>query len=112
MRIILFSSLMLVISSTAWATPAETFAVACAACHGAAGAGDGDGAAAPGLPLKPANFTAPEFWEGETDEHIARVFKEGGASVGKSPMMGAFGGMFDDVSMKEMVAYLRTLEKK
>jgi mono/diheme cytochrome c family protein len=54
--------------SIASADSAETYSQVCAVCHGAGGAGDG--AAAAGLPVTPANFTEPAFWESLTEELV------------------------------------------
>lgn len=85
---------------------AATYAVACASCHGATGAGDG--AAASALPVTPANFSEAIFWETRTDETVASVIADGGAANGKSPLMVAFGPMLGD-NVPAMVAYLHTL---
>jgi mono/diheme cytochrome c family protein len=85
---------------------AATFAISCASCHGATGAGDG--AAAGALPVTPANFSEAIFWETRTDEAVASVIRDGGAANGKSPLMVAFGPMLGD-NVPAMVAYLHTL---
>jgi cytochrome c553 len=96
-------------STTASADAAATFAAMCSSCHGVAGAGDGIAASA--LPVKPANFSDAAFWTGRTDEAVAKAIKEGGPSVGKSPMMAPYGGALDDAAIAEMVTYLKTLKK-
>ena len=47
----------------------------CALCHGDDGKGNGPGAAAfnPG----PANFTAPQFWQGDVRDKIMNTVKNG-----------------------------------
>jgi mono/diheme cytochrome c family protein len=57
----------------------------CSACHGSSGKGDGPGAAA--LDPKPRNFADATWQAAVTDEQIAKVIKEGGPAVGKSPGM-------------------------
>lgn len=57
----------------------------CATCHGATGGGDGP-ASAP-LDPKPRTFRDRAWQASVTDEHIAKVMVEGGAAVGKSPLM-------------------------
>ena len=84
---------------------AGTYAASCASCHGAAG--EGDGAAAAALPVTPANFAEASFWETRTDEEVANVITNGGAAVGKSPLMVAFGPMLGD-NVPAMVAYLHS----
>ncbi|MCB9758451.1 MAG: c-type cytochrome [Alphaproteobacteria bacterium] len=86
-----------------------TFKTTCAPCHGEGGAGDGAAAAA--LNPKPANFNDPAFWAERDDAHIHKVIKEGGASVGKSPLMAPWGGQFNDEQIDQLVAYLKTTFK-
>ena len=57
----------------------------CAACHGKTGAGDGAAAAA--LPVKPRNYTDAAWQASVKDDFLAKVIVEGGAAVGKSPLM-------------------------
>ncbi|GEM_PF-678606 len=85
---------------------AGAFASTCASCHGEAGAGDGVAGAA--LDPKPANFTDAAFHAERDDAQIAKVIKEGGAAVGKSPLMAPFGGSFDDAQIEQLVAHVRT----
>lgn len=71
-----------------------SFNTTCGVCHGAAG--DGKGPAGAALKPPPANFTDAAFWEGKDKAAIAKAIKEGGAAVGKSPLMAAFGAQFND----------------
>lgn len=63
----------------------QTFATLCSTCHGADGKGDGPAAAT--LNPKPRNYTDKEWQASITDEQLAKVILEGGAAVGKSPLM-------------------------
>ena len=85
---------------------AATFAVSCASCHGATG--QGDGAAAAALPVTLPNFSDASFWETRTDDDVANIITNGGASVGKSPLMAAFGTVLGD-NVPAMVAHLHSL---
>ena len=98
------------------AAPAEqafdakgAFGTVCSTCHGPAGAGNGPGAAA--LNPKPANFGDPAFWQGKTDEELVKAIREGGASVGKSALMPAWGGLYNEAQAKALVAYIKTFKK-
>ena len=102
------SLLTLLGSNIALADGATTYTQFCVACHGATGKGDGIAAAA--LPIKPADFTSPDFWTTRDDAHVTKVIKEGGASVGKSPMMAPWGGVLSDAQIAETVAYIKTLK--
>ncbi len=85
------------------------FETVCATCHGTTGEGNGPGAAA--LDPKPANFTDPAFWKGKTDAELIKAIREGGASVGKSPLMPAWGALYDQAKAEALLAYLKTLKK-
>lgn len=73
---------------------ATTFATTCGPCHGESGHGDGPAGVA--LTPRPADFSAAAFWEGKDKAYVAKVIKLGGAAVGKSPLMVAWGGVFKD----------------
>ena len=59
----------------------------CATCHGAKGKGDGPVGAT--LDPKPRDLGDPAWQKSVTDEHIEKIIREGGAAVGKSPLMPA-----------------------
>lgn len=61
------------------------YATRCASCHGTTGIGDGVAAAA--LKPKPRNFAEAAWQSSVKDDHIAKIIVEGGAAVGKSPLM-------------------------
>lgn len=84
--------------------PELAFTAICASCHGADG--NGTGPAAVALTPKPANFQAPEFWQSRDRAHIAKVIREGGASVGRSPLMPPFGGQLDEAAALSLADYL------
>lgn len=65
----------------------QTFHSLCATCHGESG--HGDGIAAANLNPKPRNYTDKTWQASVTDDHIRQVILNGGASVGKSPVMPA-----------------------
>lgn len=86
-----------------------TFELICGACHGPTGAGDGPAGAA--LNPKPANFGGAEFWNDErTDEHLTKVITEGGAAVGKSPLMAPYGGQFDEAQIAALVEHIKSFK--
>ena len=81
---------------------AETmFRQRCVVCHGEKGLGDGPGAAA--LNPKPRNYTDAAWQASVTDEQISNTIVNGGAAVGKSPIMP---GSPDLLSKAEVVAEL------
>ncbi len=83
----------------------ETFQSTCAACHGAEG--KGDGVAAQALDPKPRNLSDAAYVSTLTDEHLYKVISEGGASVGLSPMMAAWGGTLSEQDIWNVIAYIR-----
>ena len=44
-----------------------------------------------------------------SDDTLFRVIKEGGPAIGKSPQMAAWGENLSDQTIRELVAYVRTL---
>jgi mono/diheme cytochrome c family protein len=57
----------------------------CASCHGATGHGDGLGGAA--LAVRPRDFTSVDWQSKVSDTELHDAIVQGGAGVGKSPMM-------------------------
>jgi len=81
----------------------------CATCHGEDGCTPGPGAA--GLNPQPAKHCDGNYMNKLSDDHIFKVIKEGGASVGKSPLMAAWGGALSDDQIHDVVAFVRSLAK-
>ena len=85
------------------------FGLVCGSCHGTAG--DGTGAAGLALDPRPANFTDPAFWA-ERDLHpvfssrdrarIVQVIANGGASVGRSPLMVGWSASFTPEQIEQL----------
>lgn len=107
----LLLGLLLLPSAPSAADPGKTtYDQYCMTCHGTTGAADGPGAQS--LDPKPANFQDPKFWEGKTDDYLKKVIKEGGAAVGKSPMMIAWGAVLSDAQIDQVIAHIKTFKKK
>jgi mono/diheme cytochrome c family protein len=79
----------------------------CASCHGQSGKGDGPAAAA--LNPKPRNHTDKEYMSQMSDDEMLKVIKNGGASVGKSPLMPPWGASLKDDQIQDVIAYIRSL---
>lgn len=107
MKLALVLSLGLSLAATpALADDAKTnYATYCSACHGDAGKGDGPAGGA--LDPKPSDLTVTKM----TDEELAKIIKDGGPAVGRSPLMAPWGAVLDDAKLKEMVAFIKTLGK-
>jgi mono/diheme cytochrome c family protein len=87
----------------------QAYETYCVACHGADGKADGPGALA--MNPKPRAFT-DKAWQAKVDDaHIAKVIKEGGASVGLSATMAPWGGAINDEEIKNVVSYVRHFGK-
>jgi len=83
------------------------YALYCASCHGAKGCGDGP--LSTSLDPKPAKHCDGNVMNVLTDEYLFRVVKEGGAAVGKSPLMAPWGGTLTDAQIRDVVAFVRSL---
>jgi len=79
----------------------------CVACHGPQGKGDGPAAAS--LTKKPANHSDGNYMNPLPNEELFKVVKEGGASIGKSNLMPAWGATLQDDQVKDVLAYVRSL---
>jgi cytochrome c oxidase cbb3-type subunit 3 len=79
----------------------------CASCHGQSG--KGDGAAAAALNPKPRDHTDKDYMSKMSDADMLKVIKNGGASIGKSPLMPPWGASLKDDQIQDIIAYIRTL---
>ena len=77
----------------------------CSKCHGASG--HGDGPYAEKLKDKPRNFTDCGTMVGIPDTTMFMAIKNGGASIGLSSGMPAWGNTLSDPEIREMIHYLR-----
>ena len=78
----------------------------CMGCHGAEG--KGDGVLAESLDVKPRDLADAAFTGSKSDEHLFKVIKDGGASVGLSENMTPFNEILSDEEIRKLVAYLRS----
>jgi cytochrome c oxidase cbb3-type subunit 3 len=85
---------------------ATTYQVYCARCHGDSGQGDGaDGAT---LSPKPRDFTDCAVMSKIPDATIVKAIKNGGAAVGLSRDMPAWGEALSDKKISALAAYVRS----
>jgi cytochrome c6 len=82
-------------------TGADTYKSKCAMCHGA----DGMGNTPAGKSTKVVPFNAPELVAASDDDLIA-------ATTNGKAKMPAYKGKLTDAQIKDVVAYIRTLQKK
>ncbi len=102
--LLVLSSLFVFGTASAGDDAKTQYATFCVACHGDAGKGDGVAGAA--LDPKPSDLTVTKM----SDDELAKIIKEGGAAVGRSPLMAPWGAVMDDAQLKAMVAYIKTLK--
>ena len=95
---------------------ASSYSDTCAKCHGPAGKGDGPKAAElkdkEGKLVAIGDLSDCAKMSKITDDEMFKELKEGGASVGKSKFMTAYGDAMEDDEIKGLIAYVRTLCKK
>jgi cytochrome c oxidase cbb3-type subunit 3 len=85
---------------------AMTYQVYCSRCHGETGQGDGpDGAT---LSPKPRNFSDCSVMSKIPDATIVKAIKNGGAAVGLSRDMPAWGEALSDKKIDALAAFVRT----
>ena len=82
------------------------FKTYCILCHGTDG--EGDGRASKIHNPKPANLTLSFL----TDAQKEIIIRGGGASVGRSPVMPAWGEHLTDEQIKDVVAYLKKINRR
>ena len=114
-KLILFgASLALIVPAAASAGDAAAgkakYDMFCSSCHGASGKGDGPAGAA--LNPKARDFTDAAWQDATDDATIHKAIKEGGAAIGKSPLMPPWGASLSDADIDNVVAYIRSLKGK
>ena len=75
----------------------------CATCHGAKGKGDGPTGQM--LQPKPADFTTA--LKSKDTAYLTKVIREGGPSVGKSPLMPSFQEILSDKQIQDLIQYVK-----
>jgi cytochrome c553 len=89
------------------ASGGRSYATLCASCHGATG--DAKTPIAANLDPPPTRHDDAAYMDGLSDDYLFEVIKNGGAAVGKSPMMAPWGGALSDDQIRAVVAFMRTL---
>ncbi|MGK2927401.1 MAG: c-type cytochrome [Lysobacterales bacterium] len=88
---------------------AEVYQVNCATCHGPAGAPAADSELVKSLGVMPANFADALFNSREPASTWKMVIVHGGAAMGFSEMMPAFGATLSEQDIDNVLAYIKTL---
>ena len=78
----------------------------CSICHGPDGKGNTPTAQA--LNPKPRDHTDGAYMNALSNEHLFKVIKQGGAAVGKSPLMPPQSDLSDQ-QIQDIIAFLRSL---
>jgi mono/diheme cytochrome c family protein len=86
----------------------QLYEKSCNTCHGPSGRGDGP----VGKALKPPPADFSTVLKGKADADIAKVIKEGGKALGKSPLMPAFGGKLSDDQINGLVQLVKGFSPK
>lgn len=92
------------------ATPANgaaLYARWCASCHGAQGGGDGPNARF--LPVRPAVHRDGRVFSRRSDDQLFDAIAAGGAAMGRSARMPAFGASLAPLELRALVAHIRAL---
>lgn len=79
----------------------------CASCHGERGAGDGPLAGT--LQPAPSRHNDGGYMNKLSNDHLIKVIAEGGAAVGKSPLMAPWSGTLNPQQVADVARFVRTL---
>jgi len=79
----------------------------CASCHGAQGSGDGVNARY--LPVRPAVHRDGRVFSLRSDDQLYDAIAAGGAAMGRSARMPAFGATLTPAELRALVAHIRVL---
>lgn len=88
----------------------EKYNTFCASCHGMDG--KANNATAMAMNPKPRNLTDAAWQDSVTDEHLTKLLEGGGAAVGLSATMPAWGAMFSDDEIQKVVQVVRDFKGK
>jgi cytochrome c553 len=94
---------ILAVSSAYGQEAKQLYEQTCAMCHGPSGKGDGPTAQV--LQPKPANLATA--LKGKDAAYLTKLLKEGGASVGKSPLMPSYEGILNDEQIRSLIKYVQ-----
>ena len=79
----------------------------CSLCHGEEGKGDGVVL----LPVKPADHSDGNIMNNRSDKYLSKIISKGGSAVGRSTYMPAYGGLFSDQQIRDLIAHIRSLSR-
>jgi len=106
-HVVLVAATVLLVSLAAFSARGQEakqlYEQTCAGCHGVNGKGDGPTGQM--LQPKPADFTTA--LKDKDEAYLTKVIREGGASVGKSPLMPPYQGVFSDEQIQGLIQYVK-----
>lgn len=88
-------------------SPAQLYALRCAACHGTEGRGDGPNAE--NLPVRPTPHADAQVMSLRPDDSLYDAIAGGGWIMGKNARMPPFGETLAPDDIRGLVRYIRTL---
>lgn len=88
----------------------ELYEYYCSPCHGLTGMADGINSFE--LSTPPGKLADPAYLAKASDDQLHQVIKEGGPALKKSPQMPAWGLLFNDRQVNDLIAFIKTLPKK
>jgi mono/diheme cytochrome c family protein len=74
--------------------------------------GDGDSPDAANLPVKPPNFTDPNYPMKRSLAQVENIVRRGGAASGLNAVMPSWQGVLTDPEIKAVAAYVHGLSQK
>jgi len=109
------SKFILTAAALAWVLPASVMAEEaylnyksyCMQCHGMHG--KGDGVNVPAMNVLPRDHSDNRYMMTRTNTEIYKAIKFGGPAVNKSVKMPAWGDVFTEEELQQMVGHIRTL---
>ena len=114
-RRVIFGTVMVLLLFVNYASAADVAAgqriarQRCAGCHGEGGAGNGAMLQPLNLATPPVAWTDKTAMAAYTDADLTKIISDGGAAVGKLPLMPAFKSQLSDAQIADVVAYIRSL---
>ena len=94
-------------SASSDSSGAKLYARFCTGCHGLRGGGDGPNASS--LPVPPARHASRDAMAARSDDTLYDTIAGGGAVMGRSPRMPAYGTTLAPAQIRALVRHIRSL---
>ncbi len=99
-------------SRNSWERGKMFYTERCVLCHGQDGRGWDLTSRIARPPVPVPDLTDPSFMRGVTDRELLKIIKEGGTRLGKSRFMPPTGQWLSDDEIRDIIAYVRSLERR